>query len=164
VIRFRVCGLGDIEGEEAFAPDTLVSVVPVGFDTSSLRPKWIEPDRHHVFHFDDVENAFFPGAPTEQDVAALIDLGRALIEPDGTKGVIIHCVAGVSRSTATGFIYCCMQLGPGREEEALREVVHNSASGFVCPNSLIVGYADRLLERDGEMNRVIHDWKLSLRW
>lgn len=156
--------MGDIGGEQSFAPDTLISVVPVGFDTTGLRPQWIEADRHHVFHFDDVENAFFPGAPTEQDVAELIELGRALLAPDATKGVVIHCMAGVSRSTATGFIYCCMALGPGREQEALQEVVRNSVSGFVCPNSLLVGYADRLLDRNGEMIKVVQDWKLSLRW
>jgi len=164
VIRFRVCGLGDIAGEASFGPDTLISVVPVGFDTSDVRPNWIEPDRHHIFHFDDVENAFFPGAPSEQDVAALIEVGRALLEPDATKGVLIHCMAGVSRSTATGFIYSCMHHGPGHEDEALRDVVRNSVSDFVCPNGLMVDYADRLLDRGGEMTRVVRDWKLSLRW
>ena len=62
---------------------------------------------------------------------------------------MIHCWAGVSRSTAAGFIAACA-LRPYRDEnEIAREVRANSPTA--TPNARLVAIADAMLGRNGRM-------------
>lgn len=63
--------------------------------------------------------------------------------------LLIHCAAGISRSTAAAFAILCKAMGPGREREALLEI--RRIRNIAYPNRLMVAYADILLERDGAM-------------
>ena len=64
------------------------------------------------------------------------------------KPLVIHCYAGISRSTAAAYIAACALRPPrrGRVAAALR-----AASPSATPNPLFVAIADRLLGRDGRM-------------
>lgn len=67
--------------------------------------------------------------------------------------ILIHCYAGLSRSTATAYITACAH-NPGADEEeialALREASTNAS-----PNRHLVALADAALGRDGRMVRAI---------
>ena len=68
---------------------------------------------------------------------------------DRQSGLLIHCYAGVSRSTAAAFIALCA-LDP-----ATSEAVHASrlreASPTATPNPRLVALADTVLGREGRM-------------
>lgn len=72
---------------------------------------------------------------------------------DRSQPILIHCYAGISRSTATAFITACAQ-NPGADEEeialALRE-----ASPSASPNRRFIAMADAELGRSGRMSRAI---------
>jgi predicted protein tyrosine phosphatase len=63
--------------------------------------------------------------------------------------VLIHCWAGISRSTASAFTAMCM-LRPTADEEALAWDLR-AASPSATPNRLLVSHADELLGRGGRM-------------
>lgn len=67
--------------------------------------------------------------------------------------IIVHCTAGRSRSSAAAFIILCDQLGPGHEEEAMRQLL-TACERTPLPNTLLVNHADKILERNGAMLRV----------
>ncbi len=67
--------------------------------------------------------------------------------------LLIHCYAGISRSTAAAFISWCA-LRPELDEAQLAERLR-TASPSATPNALMVSFADRLLARDGAMVRAI---------
>ena len=69
--------------------------------------------------------------------------------------MVIHCYAGISRSTASAFAIACA-LNPNRSERRSRS---RSAARrpFAHPNRLIVSHADRLLGRDGRMLRALDE-------
>lgn len=84
--------------------------------------------------------------PAEADVAALLAFADAWC---GTHPLLVHCWAGVSRSTAAAYIIACARTAPGAEADwalRLREATPTST-----PNPLMVALADRLLHRDGAM-------------
>src|ERR1035437_1024220 len=54
-----------------------------------------------MFWFDDVNNKFQGTPPAEEDIAAIIQLIRDKKMDDGVQTVLVHCAAGISRSTAT---------------------------------------------------------------
>jgi predicted protein tyrosine phosphatase len=63
--------------------------------------------------------------------------------------MLIHCWAGISRSTATAFTIACMINPHGREERIAQAL--RAASPYAYPNARIVALADHLLERKGRM-------------
>jgi len=84
---------------------------------------------------------------TKDDVQRIIQLARQLEASSGK--VLIHCEAGVSRSTATALIIYSYWLGKGREREAMERVI--SQRPYAIPNRRMVRLADSLLELDGRL-------------
>ena len=84
---------------------------------------------------------------TEEDVRRIVQLAEQLRSESGT--LLIHCEAGVSRSTATALIMYACWLGQGREDEAMRRVI--AQRSFAIPNRRMVALADRLLDLDGRL-------------
>ncbi len=111
------------------------------------RPISITEDRHLVLGMDDIpEPADGYVAPGEDHVAKLIAFARAW---DRSAPLVVHCYAGISRSTAGAFVTACA-LNPGRAETSIaRELRRRSQTA--SPNRRIVSIADDLLGRNGRM-------------
>ena len=97
---------------------------------------------------------------TEEDVRHIIQLAEQLRSDTGT--LLIHCEAGISRSTATALIIYACWLGPGREDEAMRRV--GAQRPYAFPNPRMVAIADNLLELDGRLLQARDNWLTSPDW
>src|SRR6266545_651765 len=95
---------------------------------------------------------------TEEDIRRIIRLAEHLRADTGT--VLIHCEAGVSRSTAAALIMYACWLGPGRESEAMGRVL--SQRPVAIPNRRMVELADRLLDRGGRLVEALSNKPLQL--
>src|SRR5207248_685269 len=85
-------------------------------------------------------------APQRAHVEQVLEFGRRW---DRAAPLVIHCYAGISRSTASAFAIACA-LNPEREEtDIARRIRKDSPSAH--PNRLIVTHADELLGRKGRM-------------
>ena len=84
--------------------------------------------------------------PDEAHVAELLSFVRRW---DRRAPLVVHCYAGISRSTASAFASVCA-LNPEREEASIAQALRR-ASPTATPNIRIVSLADRLLGRDGRM-------------
>ena len=67
--------------------------------------------------------------------------------------LVVHCFAGISRSTAAAFVAVCA-LNPRAEESAIALALRR-ASPTATPNGHIVALADEFLGRDGRMIRAV---------
>jgi predicted protein tyrosine phosphatase len=85
-------------------------------------------------------------APDRAHVRALVDFVTAW---DRKRAMVVHCRAGISRSTAAAFIALCATR-PDREERAIARALR-AASVYATPNPRLVALADELLGRDGRM-------------
>jgi predicted protein tyrosine phosphatase len=110
-------------------------------------PSLIKPDNHVRLHVDDISQPL-PGyvAPSEQHVARLLDFAHAW---GGEGPMVIHCWAGISRSTAAAFITLC-SLNPHAPEHLIAALLRK-ASPTAYPNRLMVRLADAALGRDGRL-------------
>lgn len=106
-------------------------------------------DRHHRAELHDITEEV-PGlsAPCGNRVGALI---RFVSDWDRSAPILIHCYAGISRSTATAFITACVHNPKADEEEIARAL--RAASPTATPNARIVALADAELGRGGRMVR-----------
>ena len=89
---------------------------------------------------------------TEEDVQKIITLAEELRTTCGR--VLVHCEAGISRSSAAALIMYACWFGPGREREALKRVL--TQRPIAMPNRRMVEIADRLLDRKGRLLAVLH--------
>jgi predicted protein tyrosine phosphatase len=115
------------------------------------RPSRIAPENHLVLAVDDITMPMEGyTAPAHEHVQRLVDFVSAW---DRKAPMVIHCFAGISRSTAGAYVAACA-LNPERDEMQIAWDIRR-ASRTAQPNSRIVTIADRLLRRDGRMIRAI---------
>jgi predicted protein tyrosine phosphatase len=89
-------------------------------------------------------------APCQSHIEQVLNFVRGW---DRSAPLVVHCYAGISRSTASAFAAACA-LNPHRDEMAIaRQIRQASPSAF--PNRLIVTLADKALGRDGRMLRAL---------
>ena len=72
---------------------------------------------------------------------------------DRTAPLVVHCYAGISRSTAGAFITACA-LNPKRDERTIARLIRD-ASPTAMPNLRLVALADDLLGRKGRMIKAV---------
>lgn len=148
--RVHVCCLARIgEAVEETGARSLVTLLNVG--TPVTRPPAIRPERHLFIAMSDIvdplEGHVLPG---ERHVRALLQF---VGDWDRAEPLLIHCFAGVSRSTAAAFIAACA-LSPGRSEDAIAKAIR-AASPTATPNARLVEVADAILGRSGRMSDAV---------
>jgi predicted protein tyrosine phosphatase len=139
-----VCGLDEMpEVVDQLRPDRLISLLPA--DDQPPTPTGIRATDHLRVLVDDIDRpATGATVPARAHVEQLVSFFRA----GPRKSLVIHCLAGVSRSPAAALVALALE-APGRETEAARLI--RRAGPFVRPNRLIVELADEALGREGAL-------------
>ncbi len=116
-------------------------------------PPAISPHKHLRLAMNDISEPQ-PGMviPGDDHVAELLDF---VIAWDQQEPMLIHCWAGISRSTAAAFISLCA-LNPEIPEQQIARMLR-AASPTATPNRRLVTLADDLLERKGRMKVAIDE-------
>lgn len=115
------------------------------------RPGSITAENHLLLDMDDIVaemDGYVP--PNQTHVEKLIDF---VTRWDRTAPIVVHCYAGISRSTAGAFITACA-LNPKRDEMAIARSIRDS-SPTAIPNIRLVTFADAILGRQGRMVNAI---------
>jgi predicted protein tyrosine phosphatase len=142
----HVCPLSRLhETVAATGASHVVTLITRG--TRVERPSPIRPERHLVLGFSDIlEPLEGHILPAPEHVAALLAFVRAW---DREKPLVVHCFAGISRSTAAAYIAACALLPEWDEGDLARDL--RRASGTATPNARLVALADEALGRSGRM-------------
>lgn len=126
-------------------PRDMVTLLSTG--TMIERPDCIAADRHLSLAFNDiVEEMPDMTAPSAEHVERLVGFARRW---DRQAPLLIHCYAGISRSTAAAYIVASAlnpDIDAGRLARLLRE-----RSPSATPNRRMVRLADDMLGRGGHM-------------
>ena len=148
--RLYVCSLALIaETVDKTGARSLVTLLSPG--TAIERPTAIEAEGHlHLAISDIVEPTEGHVLPEAAHLDAFLTFVRAW---DRKSPMLIHCFAGVSRSTAAAFIAACA-LAPERDELTIARALR-AASPTASPNARLVALADNALGRGGRMNDAI---------
>jgi predicted protein tyrosine phosphatase len=118
-----------------------VSLLDPGSSFPDLSKQHLRIEMHDI---DELQDGF--DAPADSHLNSIIEF----VTPWGRdEPILVHCWAGISRSTATAFITACLH-NPDVEEihiaQKLREVSHTAT-----PNRRLIALADQALKRDGRM-------------
>jgi predicted protein tyrosine phosphatase len=134
-------------------PATITRLKPWGLitllnpESMIATPTGIDDDRHLKVGVNDInDGAEGLVSPAQKHAAGILDHGRAW---DQSAPLLIHCWAGVSRSTASAFIIACLRnpdIDPTLIAQSIRKL-----SPTATPNRLLTTLADDMLSRGGRM-------------
>lgn len=146
----HVCSLSRLaETVERSGARHIVTLINEG--TLVERPAVVSVDNHLRFGINDIIEAsdglVLAGAPHIETLVGFVSRW------DRSTPLVIHCYAGISRSTAAAFVTACA-LAPHRDERAIAEALRR-ASPTATPNARLVRLADDHLGREGRMVRAI---------
>jgi predicted protein tyrosine phosphatase len=150
-----VCGLDELDHHCAKGITHVLSL---------LDPGWPEPEAfwaygpHHrvTLHFHDTVQ---PGPdlvlPTIENVETILGFGRSIIAQAERHHVhlLVHCHAGISRSTAAMAILLAQAGLKGAEDSVFGQIQELRPQAW--PNSLMIGLADELLGRKGRLSAAL---------
>ncbi len=144
--RIHVCPLAYVEETtRQTGARSMVTLINPNFRVE--RPALIRPERYLRLSLADIDTPDDEhAAPEEAHVRALLRFARAW---DRREPMVIHCFAGVSRSTAAALIVACA-LNPAREEREAAQALRD-ASPTATPNKLLIRHADAILSRQGRL-------------
>ena len=118
-----------------------------------VRPDSVLEANHLKVSMDDItEQIDGFVAPCDSHIEQVLNFVRAW---DRAAPLVVHCYAGISRSTASAFAAVCA-LNPHRDEIAIARQIR-AASPIASPNRLIVSLADKALGREGRMLRALDE-------
>lgn len=145
--RISICGVTDFQKIDRSPFTHVISIwhpnpmletfqrqMSVGFPQAKI----------HFATFDDTELSETDRPPTNPDVLGCIEFIHQLGEDDH---LLIHCMAGISRSTAIAMTLITEFYGPGSEKDAALSVKH--IRPIANPNRLVLAIADNILGRKG---------------
>jgi predicted protein tyrosine phosphatase len=148
--RIHVCPLSAVPDVVAdHGASHLVTCLPG--DVRVETPSTIHPANHaRLFIHDITEPIDGYVAPDAEHVTQLLDFAAGW---DRSGAMVIHCWAGISRSTAAAFIALCA-LNPGAPERLIARLLRD-ASPTAFPNRLLVRLGDAALGRSGRMTSAV---------
>ena len=114
-------------------------------------PQAVAPERHlRLAVYDICAPIQHMTPPERRHVLQILEFARSWHE---REPLLVHCWAGISRSTATAFILACERNPHVPEQDIALRL--RQASSTAYPNRRIVALADDILGRAGEMVRAV---------
>jgi predicted protein tyrosine phosphatase len=158
--QIHICSLKMVESLAAdIGPSHVLSLLG-GITPFPETPKIVDPRNHLKITLADIaepqEGMIHPGADHVQQVIAFAE--HWATEGRG-KPVIVHCFAGISRSTASALMIACA-LRPKTAEARFTEALR-AASESAQPNALLIEHADALLGRQGRLIAAVENMGLA---
>ena len=145
-MRIHVCPLSKLEATIAETGARRV-ITLINSSTVVARPAAIAAGDHLFLGVSDITEPMDGHiVPAQDHLDRLLDFASGW---DRSAPLVIHCWAGVSRSTAAAYVLACA-LNPARDEEEAAQALR-AASATATPNSRIVALADAHLGREGRM-------------
>lgn len=149
----RICGIHDV-------PSLIIETGATNV-ISLLDPRYLPmelrvPLKNHLqIPISDTINQNESHAPNPKHIEMLLKQGVPMLLNSVKIGkpLIVHCYAGISRSTAAAFTLLCAVAGPGHEQTLIEWIL--STRHIADPNGLIVKHADDVLGRNGAMVKAL---------
>ena len=143
--QFHICGRSQLSKTMKRVGATHVLSITDMDKRPFLRPGF-DPANWLWLKFEDVLDEKDLYAPTKLHVAQILDWGQTL--PDNAI-VVVHCEAGVSRSTAA-VLSLLVQQAPDDIEGCIAKLLEMRPQS--CPNPVITRFADDILDCGGKLH------------
>ena len=154
--ELTVCGVDELAGHCEVGVSHVLSILDPDYPEPTAFGSYGEHRRLELRFHDIIEDT--PGMlpPRQDDVASVLAFGRDLMaEPREKAHLLVHCHAGISRSTASMMLI----LAQARPDVAARDIVSQVVQirPRAWPNLRILEFGDTMLGRKGELVTAAHE-------
>ena len=153
-LRIHVCGVSELDSKEISSVTHVVSIWDANMENRDDPRYLIQkfcPDAKVIHSFFDDVSSVCRTSPSIPAIRRILEFTNELNDDDS---LLVHCKMGISRSTAIAYAACCQHTDPGQEYECYEAV--RKARSIALPNTLIIRFADKILDRQGSMVRSVH--------
>jgi predicted protein tyrosine phosphatase len=149
-----VCGLDELAGHADRKISHVLSILDPEMTEPEVFGAYGEHARLELKFHDIVEDIPGGQAPQREHVVQILEFGRDILrDPESMRHLLVHCHAGISRSTASmALLLAQAQPGLGAAE-VLDQVLHIRSKAW--PNIRILGLGEEQLGRPGEFTGAV---------
>jgi predicted protein tyrosine phosphatase len=152
--RLTICGLGELCSYQASAVSHVLSILDPGFPDPEDFAGYGQHHRLTLRFHDIIEPVPGQILPQAEHVERLIGFGRDLAG-DPLDHLLVHCHAGISRSTAAMATLLARHTPGGGEEGIFARI--REIRPIAWPNSRMVDFADDILGRGGRLSAALRE-------
>ena len=148
--KITVCGLDELAGHSGIGASHVLSILDPDWPVPEAFGSFGEHEKLELRFHDVIEEDAGMVPPSKDDVARLLAFGRDLMaEPRNHAHLLVHCHAGISRSTASMALVLAQARPDVSAREVMREIVRIRPKAW--PNLRIIEIGDGMLSRSGEI-------------
>ena len=148
-----ICGVEELDGFARVGVSHVLSILDPDQPEPPVFARY-RPHQRTTLRFHDVVTVVDGHQlPVEADVERILEFGREFSSSEPLH-LLVHCYAGVSRSTAASLILMA-QANPGREAELFAELIEVRPRAW--PNSRMIGFADDMLGCNGRLKAALQE-------
>ncbi len=148
--RISVCGIEELAGHCETGASHVLSILDPDWPVPEAFGSFGEHEKLELRFHDVIEDIAGTVPPQRDDVARLLAFGRDLMaEPPEGAHLLVHCHAGISRSSAAMALILAQGLPDLPARKILQEVLHIRPKAW--PNLRIIELGDTMLRRNGEL-------------
>jgi predicted protein tyrosine phosphatase len=148
--RTTICGIDELADHSAVGVTQILSILDPTAPMPPAFGSFGEHDRVELRFDDVIEERPDKVLPSLRHVEEILRLGRRLIaEPGREAHLLVHCHAGVSRSTAAMTLILAQARPERSGTDIVTEVLRIRSRAW--PNLRLIELGDALLGRDGDL-------------
>jgi predicted protein tyrosine phosphatase len=150
-----VCGIEELAGHCTTGSSHVLSILDPDYPVPEAFGAFGEHEKLEVRFHDIIDDT--PGLvlPQPEHVEQILKLGRDLLaEPAATAHLLVHCHAGISRSTASMALILAQAL-PDQPAVTVLQLVHGIREK-AWPNLRLIELGDAMLGRNGTLVEATH--------
>jgi predicted protein tyrosine phosphatase len=147
-----ICGIDELPEHGPRAVTHVLSLLDPNWPELTSFGSYGEHRRTTLRFHDIIDPGYGRVLPTREHVGEILDFGSQLAaeaEARSDRHLLVHCHMGISRSTAA-MLSLMAQVNPDEGEDQLFERLR-AIRPQAWPNSLMIGFADDILGRDGRL-------------
>jgi predicted protein tyrosine phosphatase len=153
--EMTVCGIEELTGHCAAGVTHVLSILDPAWPVPSAFGEFGEHERLELRFHDVIEASETMTSPAPEHVERLLAFGRDLLaEPAASGHLLVHCHAGISRSSAAMGLILAQALAERSGTEIFAEVLRIRPRAW--PNLRMVEMGDAMLGRGGELIAAAH--------
>lgn len=154
--RLTICGIDELPEHSAAGVSHVLSILDPGHPVPDAFGGFGEHARLELRFHDVIEEGDDFDPPRPSHVEQILAFGRDLMaEPAPARGLLVHCHAGVSRSTAAMILIVAQARPLASAESVAQEIYRIRPKAW--PNLRIIEMGDEMLGRNGALVAAVTD-------
>jgi predicted protein tyrosine phosphatase len=150
-VRLLICGIDELDEYCTADISHIVSILDPGYAEPDIFRSFAPHERLELRFHDIIDEHAGMVAPNGEDIERLLKFGRSMLDSRSTGQLLVHCHAGLSRSTAAAVLLLAQAQPDRPPETAVIEMLELKPRAW--PNLRMIELGDESLCCEGKLIR-----------